>query len=130
MAWLSSRQSNPSKIIKQVDSRIGKSSVLTLGLSTVRNGEHDFTKNLWSEDDKNLRYFSASGNLSESSTYFLGSGLSPSLYLGFKQDSLGQGIGISSMQYHPFLELTENGSFLGAGYHSNKNSFNAFIYVF
>ena len=128
LAWLSSRQSNPSKIIQQVDSRIGKSSILTLGLSTVRNGEHNFTKNLWSEDDKNLRYFSARGNLSESSTYFFGSGISPSVYLGFKQESLGQGIGLSSMQYHPFLELTENGSFLGAGYNSNRNSFNAFIF--
>ena len=128
LAWISAKQSNAGISIRQVSSQISKSSSLTLGLSYLNYGEHDLTKSLWSKDDRNLRYFSVSGPLSDSISYFIGSGISPSMYLGFQGELLSNGFASTSVHNHPFMTLTDKGSFLGAGFNFNKNIINAFIF--
>ena len=122
LAWLSSRQSNPSQRIREIETKISKNTFITLGLASNNYGEHDFSQTLWAKDDRNLRQIAVKGKLSQSTSYFMGNGFSPSVYLGVRNDKLKNKLGRSSFNSSPFLDLTSSGSFIGAGLEINSNT--------
>tara|TARA_B100001057_G_scaffold289915_1_gene289937 strand:+ start:1857 stop:4361 length:2505 start_codon:yes stop_codon:yes gene_type:complete len=129
LSWLSSLQSNASQRIREFDTTLNESTSLILGLAINNYGEHDFSKSLWAKDDKKLRYLSVVGQLSKSVKYFMGKGLSPSSYLGLHRRELDNNFGKSFWNSSPFLELTSNGSFVGAEFNaSSGNYFNAVVF--
>lgn len=82
LAWLSSQQSNPSKRILELKTNPNRTTELIFGLASDGYGEHDLFMSLWAKNDKKLKYFSVKKELSASSFYFFGNGLSPSLFFG------------------------------------------------
>jgi len=114
LAWLSSELSNASQRISEINTQTHHGENLTLGIASNNFGEHDFTKSLWAKNDKKLRYFAFQGKLSESSTFFIGKGTSPSLYFGADNKYLKDSIGRSSLDFSPFLDFVSNGSFMGS----------------
>ncbi|MDP6181561.1 MAG: S8 family peptidase [SAR86 cluster bacterium] len=126
LAWLSASQSHASQRIQETDTSLTGTAILTLGLASNNYGEHDYSQSLWAKNDKKLRYLSIQGQFSNKSNYFMGNGVTPSLYLGVKNKDLGNRMGRSVLKYSPFLELSSKGSFLGAGFQLNsKSSFSA-----
>ena len=126
LAWLSASQSHASQRIQETDTSLSGTAMLTLGLATNNYGEHDYSQSLWAKNDKKLRYLAIQGQFSNRSSYFMGNGVNPSLYLGINNKDLGNRMGRSLLKYSPFLELSSKGSFLGAGFQLNsKSSFSA-----
>jgi len=126
LAWLSSSQSNPSKRITEIESHLGQKGRLTLGLSRLNHGEHNFTKSLWPDNDKNLNYFSVIHSISDKSYYFLGNGSSPANYFGINKNRQINNFQNSRIYSSPFLEFSSKGSFLGGGMNiDNNRSFSA-----
>jgi subtilisin family serine protease len=123
IAWLSERQSNPSQRIRAVETKISNNIIVTLGLASNNYGEHDFSQSLWPKDNRKLRHIGVIGKLSESSTYFMGNGLSPSLYLGINNNYLKNKMGRSFFNSSPFLNFSSSGSFVGTGMGINSDSF-------
>jgi len=122
LAWLSSSQSHASQRIKEIDTNLTGTTFLTLGLASNNYGEHDYSQSLWAKNDKKLRYLAIQGKLSDKSNYFMGNGVSPSLYLGINNKDLDNKMGRSLLNSSPFLELSSRGSFVGAGVRVDSNS--------
>ena len=127
LAWLSQSQSNASQRTREIDTNLTRTASLTLGLASNNYGEHDYSQSLWAKNDKKLRYLAINGKLSNTSNYFMGNGVSPSLYLGVNNTGLDNKMGRSLLNPSPFLELSSRGSFIGAGVQVNSN--NAFSAV-
>ncbi len=122
LAWLSSSQSHASQRIREIDTNLTGTTFLTLGLASNNYGEHDYSQSLWAKNDKKLRYLAIQGQLSDKSNYFMGNGVSPSLYLGINNKDLDNKMGRSLLNSSPFLELSSRGSFVGAGVRVDSNS--------
>ena len=122
LAWLSSSQSNASQRIREIDTDLTDTATLTLGLASNNYGEHDYTQSLWAKNDKNLRYLAVHGKFSKTSSYFMGDGVNPALYLGVNNEDLANKMGKSLLRSSPFLQLSSRGSFLGAGIQVNPQS--------
>ena len=121
LAWLSSSQSNASQRIREINTTLTNSTLLTLGLASNNYGEHDYSQSLWAKNDKKLRYLALQGELSKYANYFIGDGVDASFYLGVKNKGLESRIGRSLWNPSPFLGLTAKGSFLGAELKMNSN---------
>jgi len=122
LAWLSQSQSNASQRTREIDTNLTRTTSLTLGLASNNYGEHDYSQSLWAKNDKKLRYLAINGELSNTSNYFMGNGVSPSLYLGVNDKGLDNKMGRSALNPSPFLELSSRGSFIGAGVRVDSNS--------
>ena len=122
LAWLSSSQSNASQRIREIDTDLTATTTLTLGLASNNYGEHDYTQSLWAKNDKKLRYLAVHGKFSKTSSYFMGDGVNPALYLGVNNEDLANKMGKSLLRSSPFLQLSSRGSFLGAGVQVNPQS--------
>jgi hypothetical protein len=124
LAWLSSQQSNPSKRILELKTNPNRTTELIFGLASDGYGEHDLFMSLWAKNDKKLEYFSVKKELSESSFYFFGKGLSPSLFFGDDEinTSFSNFSGRSLSYGSPFLDFASNGSFIGGGIKFGSNS--------
>ena len=118
LSWLSSKQSNASKRISEVQTKINNKTELMLGIASNSYGEHDLGMRLWAKDDKKLRYFSLKQDLSDSGFYFLGHGVSPSLFFGENKinSSFKNSLGRSSHFGSPFLDFASEGAFIGGGF--------------
>ena len=126
LSWLSSKQSNASKRISEVQTKINNKTELMLGIASNSYGEHDLGMRLWAKDDKKLRYFSLKQDLSDSGFYFLGHGVSPSLFFGENKinSSFKNSLGRSSHFGSPFLDFASEGAFVGGGFKlRNETSF-------
>ena len=117
LAWLSSKQSNPSRRVLELKTNTNRTTELIFGLASNGYGEHDLFMSLWAKDDKKLQYFSLKKELSDSSFYFFGKGLSPSLFFGDDgvNTSFSNVVGKASDYGSPFLDFTSRGSFIGGG---------------
>jgi len=117
LAWLSSKQSNPSRRVLELKTNTNRTTELMFGLASNRYGEHDLFMSLWAKDDKKLQYFSLKKELSDSSFYFFGNGLSPSLFFGDEgvNTSFSNVVGKASGYGSPFLDFAARGSFVGGG---------------
>jgi hypothetical protein len=117
LSWLSSQQSNASKRISEIRTKPNAKTELTFGLQTNNYGEHDLFMSLWAKDERNLKFFALKQELSDSSFYFFGSGVSPSLFFGENKinASLRNKLGSSSQFGSPFLDFVSEGSFIGGG---------------
>tara|TARA_B100001146_G_C16192253_1_gene439729 strand:+ start:423 stop:2645 length:2223 start_codon:yes stop_codon:yes gene_type:complete len=117
LAWLSLQQSNPSQRVLEVKTNPNRSTELLFGLASNGYGEHDLFMSLWAKNDKKLKYFSLKKELSESSFYFFGKGLSPSLFFGNNEmnTSFSNTFGGSFNYGSPFLDFVSSGSFIGGG---------------
>ena len=117
LAWLSLQQSNPSQRVLEVKTNPNRSTELLFGLASNGYGEHDLFMSLWAKNDKKLKYFSLKKELSESSFYFFGKGLSPSLFFGNNEinTSFSNTFDGSFNYGSPFLDFASSGSFIGGG---------------
>ena len=117
LSWLSSQQSNASKRISEIQTRPNAKTELTFGLQTNNYGEHDQFMSLWAKNEKNLKFFALKQEISDSSFYFLGSGISPSLFFGENKinSSLRNKLGSYTEFGSPFLDFVSEGSFIGGG---------------
>ena len=117
LAWLSLQQSNPSQRVLEVKTNPNRSTELLFGLASNGYGEHDLFMSLWAKNDKKLKYFSLKKELSESSFYFFGKGLSPSLFFGNNEinTSFSNTFDGSFNYGSPFLDFVSSGSFIGGG---------------
>jgi len=124
LAWLSSRQSNPSQRVLEVQTSPNRSTELMLGLASNNYGEHDLFMSLWAKNDKKLKYFSLKQEISKSGFYFLGNGISPSLFFGNNETNktFSNVLGRSSSYGSPFLDFASSGSFIGGGISLGNNS--------
>ena len=78
--WLSYKYTNPTFRTKEIEKDLSSGTSLTLGLNVLGYGEHKFSPTLWARDEQKMRYFSLRKDLTDKTYYFVGSGLSPSLY--------------------------------------------------
>ena len=126
LAWLSASQSHASQRIQETDTSLFGTAMLTLGLAKNNYGEHDYSQSLWAKNDKKLRYIAIQGQFSDKHNFFMGNGINPSMYLGINNKNLESRVGRSLLKFSPFLELSSEGSFLGASFHLNsQDSFSA-----
>ena len=126
LAWLSASQSHASQRIQETDTSLFGTAMLTLGLAKNNYGEHDYSQSLWAKNDKKLRYIGIQGQFSDKHYFFMGNGINPSMYLGINNKKLESRVSRSLLKFSPFLELSSEGSFLGASFHLNsQDSFSA-----
>ena len=129
LAWLSASQSHASQRIQETDTSLFGTAMLTLGLAKNNYGEHDYSQSLWAKNDKKLRYIAIQGQFSDKRYFFMGNGISPSMYLGINNKNLESRVSRSVLKFSPFLDLSSQGSFLGASFHLNsQDSFSALAF--
>ena len=56
---------NVSQRIREINTSLTNSTLLTLGLASNNYGEHDYSQSLWAKNDKKLRYLALQGELSK-----------------------------------------------------------------
>ena len=120
--WLSYKYTNPTFRTKEIEKNISPYTSLTFGLNVVGRGEHKFSPTLWARDEQKLRYFSLRQDLSDKAYYFVGSGLSPSLYFGnnikkVEQRKIFGKLDLSS----PYMSFGEDGTFVGGALSFSQN---------
>ena len=112
--WLSYKYTNPTFRTKEIEKDIYPGTSLTFGINIMGYGEHNYTPTLWARDEKKLSYFSLRKDLSENTSYFIGNGLSPSVYFGDNTKRVEQRkiFGRSNIS-SPYMAFGEDGTFLG-----------------
>ena len=121
--WLSYKYTNPTFRTKEIEKDIYPGTSLTFGINVIGYGEHKFSPTLWARDEQKLRYFSLRKDLSDNTNYFIGSGLSPSLYFGNNIKKVGQRqiFGRSDLS-SPYMAFGEDGTFVGGTLSFSENS--------
>ena len=122
--WMSSYQSNAYKRVIETDEDVSEDTRLTLGLSVNNFGDHNYSKSLWPTDQRKLRYFSLKKELKEDSFYFIGHGLSPSIYFGqnYSNRHLRNKFIGSGDYENPYFNFVKDGSFIGGGLRLSDSS--------
>jgi len=112
--WLSYKYTNPTFRTKEIQKDLSFGTSLTLGLNVLGHGEHEFSPTLWARDEQKMRYFSLRKDLTDKTYYFVGSGLSPSLYFSSNTKKVDHRkiFGRSDLS-SPYMAFGEDGSFLG-----------------
>ncbi len=129
---LTYRYTNPSLRVKEIHREILTNTFMTVGIKTLNFGENNFSPSLWARDEEKLDYFALKKYFSNSSYYFIGQGINPSLFLG--KDNTRRNIhnffGRSENALSPFLNFANDGTFFGGGKSiSNGSSFSGAFFT-
>ena len=122
--WMSYKYTNPAFRTKEIEKNVSPDLSITFGLNVKGYGENNFSPTLWPKDEQNLRYFSFRKELSKNTHYFLGSGLSPSLYFGNNSQKRVEHrkiFGRSDLS-SPYMAYGEDGTFVGGTLYFSENN--------